>query len=342
MHPAASLAVCHEGGLAFERVGGVVDTRTGAPASPGTLFVGFSCGKPLAAACLWVLHDRGHVGWDDPIAIHWPEFAGSKGKERVTVRHVLTHQAGLPSMPAHIPNHRYGEWNTIVEALEAAELEFQPGAAIAYHELTYGWLVGELVHRISGVAFRDFFINHVTVPLGLVDTYFGIPPELEPRVARLEAMPDVERPEAADQLNFPLAHQVVMPALNVITTARDLARFYAVLLSGGETGDTRWLSESTVAEATRAHAEGVDSLSGEPVRFGLGVSLASDEVGKFGVNRNRRAFGHGGFATSMAWADPDLELSFAYLTTGMQPAEVDAARIATISRAVTDAIEGLR
>lgn len=341
LHPAASLTVYYEGRPVIRRVGGLQNPSDARPATTHTLFVGFSLGKPLAAACLWVLRDAGELAWDDPVAKFWPEFA-RHGKDRVLVKHVLTHQAGLPTTPAVDHPARYGDWHYMTDRIAEAHLEFEPGAAIAYHEMTFGWLAGELVRRVSGQPFPRFFARAVKEPLGLADTYFGLPSTEEPRVARLAALPGVERPEYATLMNLPEAHSAVMPAFNVITTAADVARFYDALLAPKYGTVRAWLSEGTLREVTRVQAEGVDVHSGRFARYGLGVARYAGSESKFGPNRDAGVFGHNGLDTGTSWADPRLGLCLAYITSGMQPPETNHLRLATMSQEAANIAEQIR
>ena len=139
----------------------------------------------MAAACLWVLKERGKVDWDDLVGDIWDGY-GVNGKESTTVRHVLTHEAGVPTTPRGINE---ANWDSVVTAMESAEAEFEPGSAIEYHSSTFGFLVRELVQRISGQDFEDFFQAEVAGPLGLVDTTYRLDAERMPRLARLMSMP---------------------------------------------------------------------------------------------------------------------------------------------------------
>ncbi|MBI4305809.1 MAG: beta-lactamase family protein [Chloroflexi bacterium] len=336
LHLAAALAVFHRSRLEIDLSGGVREPGSGSPAGPDTLFVGFSCGKPLAAACLWVLKERGRISWDKSVANYWPEF-GSGGKEGITVRDVLTHRAGLPTTPKPVEGTGMTNFGRAVQALVEASPEYPPGTAIQYHSVTFGWLVGELVQRVSGRSFREFFESEVKAPLGLRDTYFGLPPELEHRAAHLTETKDASQPRAAELFNLSKIHQAIIPAANLMTTARDLARFYAALVGRGEIQGVRWLKPETVVEATSLHAEGPARDDGRPQRWGLGIHIGGLEKHTMGINTNPRSFGHGGYGTSIAWGDPDAGIAMAYLTSGIQSDEVNLERLCGMSETVKQA-----
>jgi CubicO group peptidase (beta-lactamase class C family) len=222
LHPAAALAVFAGGKLVVDLTAGAAEAGTSKPTGKDSLFRLFSCGKPLAAACLWVLKERGKLAWDDPVSKHWPEFA-ARGKGRVTVKHVLTHQAGMPTTPKALEDRRnFADWGRCVAAMEDAELEFEPGSRVQYHPANFGWLVGELAVRISKRPFNEFFTDNVARPLGLHETFFSLPPKLNSKVVKLKAMPGLERPETADMFNNVASYAAVFPGGGCTASARDL------------------------------------------------------------------------------------------------------------------------
>jgi len=245
--------------------------------TPETLFVLFSATKPLSAVCLHILLERGRLDLDDPVARHWPEFARN-GKAAVTVRHVLTHSGGFPQHPPQLPPETWGDWSAVVQAMEDIQPIWEPGQDTGYHPLNFGWVVGELVRRIDGRPISQFLREEVTTPLGMPDTYLGLPPELETRVARLYAM-DKADPGAARAFNRPDVHQAVVPAGGGIGTARDLARFYAMLAGGGTLDGARILSRESVELATSLQVEvHRDRSLGIPMRWALGFHLGGNRV----------------------------------------------------------------
>ncbi len=336
LHPAAGVAVYLRGELAFEMYGGATLGIAGAPVRRDTLFRIFSCGKPLAAASLWALKDRGEINWDDPVARYWPEF-GANGKSRVTIEQVLTHRAGLPRLPADIGWFDMGDWGRVVTSLEDAEPEYEPGERVEYHEHTFGWIVGELAGRISEMP-ADRFLREALSPLGLEGTWFVLPDEESGRVARVQAMPDSDLDGLAQALNDENTYSALSPGGNCFSMARDVARFYDALAAGGMAGGERWLSEETVQEVTRCWVDSVDAETGRRRRMGLGLRLAEGEFDRFGSNGAGTIFGHAGMASCESWGDPELGLSAAYLTSGLQPDEVDSRRHYEMSSAIRRAV----
>jgi CubicO group peptidase (beta-lactamase class C family) len=337
LHPGASLAVYRHGRLVLELYGGLAERESNRPVTPETLFVLFSSTKPLAAICLHILLERGRFELDDPVARYWPEFARN-GKAAVTIRHVLTHSGGFPQHPSQLSPRKWSDWNAVVQAMEEIELMWEPGQDTGYHPLNFGWVVGELVRRIDGRPIGRFLREEVTAPLGMRDTYLGLPAELEGRVARLYLMDNEVDPQAAAAFNRPEVHQAVVPAGAGIGTARDLARFYAMLACGGTLDGARILSPESVERAVSVQVEVKrDRSLGIPMRWALGFHLGGNHVDLFGYDTSPRSFGHGGHGSSVGWADPDLGLAVAIITNGMRGPTGHALRVAALSAAVRKA-----
>ncbi len=338
LHPGAGVAVYIAGNPVLDMVGGMKSDRHPGPVDENTLFRVFSCSKPLAAAALWVLKDRGELEWDDPVARHWPEF-GANGKGAVTIEQVLTHRAGLPVAPAGLGWFDFADWGRMVYAIEDAELQYEPGTRIEYHEHTYGWLVGELAARISGMPVNRFFEEEVLRPLGMNDTYFVLPDSEIDNVSPVTAMPESEHDLFAMSVNDENSYTALFPAGNCFATAGDMARFYDVLTTGGMVGDLRWISEQTVDEVTSCWADMTDEETGRRRRMGLGMRLAEGEFDKFGTAGEASTFGHGGFGSCETWGDPALKVSAAYLTNGLQTREADDQRQYEMSSAIRQAAD---
>ena len=335
VHPGAVLAVYRRGKLVLDIHGGLADGELGKPVTRDTMFVLYSSTKPLAAACIYLLWERGKLGWDDRVADHWPGFA-QNGKADVTVRHILTHRGGFPDTPAELTWDVWRDWDAVVRAMERVSPVYEPGKVLAYHPRNFGWVIGELVRRVDGRPFSQFLQEEVTGPLGMLDTYVGLPPSLEERVSKEHAMEDCDRPVMVSTYNRAEVHQAVHPAGGGIATARDLARFYAMLAGGGTLDGTRVLAAETVAEVTRFQVEGMDYTLERPVRRCLGMALADSRMGS-SESDGSESFGHGGAGTSVGWTDPDSGLAMAFITNGFRAGPSNTRRLAAISRAVRDA-----
>lgn len=334
LHPGAGLAVYRHGRLAVDLWGGLADDAGGTPVAADTMFILYSSTKPLAAACLHVLWERGQVDWDDTVAQYWPEFA-KHGKDAVTVRHVLTHKGGFPETPPELSWDRWQDWDYVVQCMEDIIPDYPAGQIMAYHPRNFGWVIGELVRRIDGRHIGVFLREEILDPLGLHDGYVGLPAELEPRVSRIHAMEDCDRPGMIRPYNRPEVHQAVHPAGGGIFTARDLARFYAMMCNGGELDGVRILKPETVAEATRLDSEANDFSLGTRMRRSLGLVLDDSRMGATtNAGDGLGTFGHGGAGTSVGWADPGMGLAVAYITNGFRASATNNPRLAAISRAV--------
>jgi len=340
LHHGAQLAVYRDG----EPVADLAAGETGPGGDPVTSdqrFVLFSSTKPLTGACVHQLVETGDLDYDDPVVEHWPEFdRGDDGKAAVTVRHVLSHQAGIPGGEFDLRTEDWTDWDAAVEAMEAIELAFEPGTHAAYHAMNYGWVLGELVRRVTGDTVGTHLRENVCEPLGMTDTHLGLPEHVDHDVATLVGFDafdrcrepatglDADPADAAGNFNREDFHRAEMPAANGVGTAHDLARFYACIANGGELDGTRILEEPTVAEATSLQtAAERDGTIGAPVRYGLGFFLGGTPFDNYGPLAPGRVFGHGGLGSSVSWADPETGLAFSYVTNGVRDPYEHRARV---------------
>ncbi|CAA9242184.1 MAG: Beta-lactamase class C-like and penicillin binding proteins (PBPs) superfamily [uncultured Acidimicrobiales bacterium] len=328
LHPGAALAVYEQGRLVIDEQVGFADTTTGRPVEADTMFVLFSSTKPLASMSVLRLLEQGKLALDTPVEDLWPGF-GQNGKAAVTVGHVLTHRSGFPATPATLRWQDYGDWDKVVTAMEGAAAQYEPGTVSAYHALNHGWVCGEIVRRVDGRDFPQFLREEITGPLGMDDTYVGLPAELEPRVSKLHAMEDVDVAGGGTVRTFnrPEVHQAVVPAGCGIATARDMARFYACMLNGGELDGARILQPETVELATAiAVDDDFDRTLQMNMRRGTGFNLGGLSTGASGADLSGAArmgrsttassFGHGGAGTSICWADKDLDVAVVFIPNG--------------------------
>jgi CubicO group peptidase (beta-lactamase class C family) len=335
----AAVCVYHRGEKVVDIWGGARNAA-GDPWLEDTLAVSFSTTKGVTATALHVLADRGLLDYDDPVATHWPEFAQA-GKDRITIRHLLSHRAGLYDIRHLVDDAgRMRDWEHMTDALARATPSLEPGTASAYHGITFGWLVGEVVRRVTGKRFADVVREELAEPLGLDGLYIGAPPEAAARAAEL-LVPDAGRQRMAELgARLERAHRVVgrvvrydlrriadallvpgftdfgwdhpetlaasIPAANGLFTARSLAKLYATLAAGGAFNGTRLLSARTLERATEVQSRGIDLVVPFPMHWRLGYHRAATTAGT-----PPRAFGHYGFGGSGAWGDPDQQLAMA-------------------------------
>jgi CubicO group peptidase (beta-lactamase class C family) len=332
----AAVCVYHRG----ERV---VDIWAGAKNPKGdewaedTVALSFSTTKGVMATLVHTLVDRGLLDYEDPVAKYWPEFAQG-GKEAITIRQILNHQAGLYPIRSLIDHaDRTLDWDYMTHMLAAATPVSGAGKRSGYHGLTYGWLVGELVKRVTKLSLRDAMRTILTEPLGLDGAFIGAPQEARPRLAGL--FEPVWKPPtfwsrargwllrgvcAVLGIDLSLASEALLPhgcrevffsermldaevpAMNGVFTARSLARMYAMLAGHGQLEGKRFLSEETIRRATEVQTRRLDAVVGFPMRWRLGYHVVGTSRGIL-----PNAFGHFGYGGSGAWADPDRDLSLA-------------------------------
>ncbi len=347
----ASVSLTVGGETVVDLWGGVADRKTGAAWTRDTVGIVFSCTKGATAICAHVLASRGKLDLDAPVAELWPEFA-THGKERATTRMMLDHSVGVPALRAKVKDSGPYEWDYMTGLLADEAPFWEPGIRNGYHGFTFGWTVGEMVRRASGVSLGTFFQNEIARPLGL-DFWIGLPEEIEPRVAPI--IPFVYKAEQAKTpfmidlatkkdspaalfffnvgawrtggANTRAGRAAEIGAANGITNARGLAGLYAPLANGGgNLVDARTLTR--MGEVSMATHD--DATLRIPTRFALGFMKSMDNrrcsIGAelFGpdvdsVIMGSAAFGHVGAGGSLGFADPVAGLSFGYTMNRMGP-----------------------
>jgi len=333
LHPGAGLAVYRYGNLVLDIYGGA---GTSDPVTADTMFVLMSSTKPLTASCLYMLKERGKIDWDDLVSKHWPEFA-QNGKETVTIRHILTHRGGFPETPKSLPSTDWPDWSKVTHAMEQATPIYTPGETMAYHPINYGWVIAEIVRRVDGRTFDRFLAEELTAPLGMSNTYVGLPSGLEGRVSRMHLMEDdADTSGYSGTFSEPSVLRSIVPGANGVATAGDLARFYAMMERKGSLDGATVIQPATAEEAVEFQVEGVDKSIGVFAQRSLGLALGDERMGK-STGDPLKTFGHGGAGTSIGWADFDSGLSVGYITNGFRGSVTNNARLAAVSQAVRDA-----
>ncbi|GAA0353601.1 serine hydrolase domain-containing protein [Streptomyces blastmyceticus] len=325
------------GELIVDACAGVADPSDGASLRPDTLIHSFSTGKGFTATLVHVLAERGLIDYDTPIAHYWPEF-GAHGKERATVRHALTHAVGVPQLPAAITPAELCDWDTMCAIVAGQEPLWEPGSASGYHGWTFGWIIGETVRRITGLTPGEALRTYVAEPLGVSDElFFGLPESELARTAPLvegnwaawlEALPSTvpfrqlvvpnrsvwTTAELANRREYLLAD---LPAGGT-TTARAAARMYAALL--GEVEGVRLISPERLELVAGVAVEGKDRMLLGRYAKGLGYFLGLPEMAG-----EPTAFGHHGSGGSIAFADRERGLAFAFTRTRLVGGAADTA-----------------
>lgn len=332
-HSGAQVAVYRHGQLALDlRLGDAEDRR----------MLWFSATKPVTAVAVLMLVERGAITLDTPIAEVWPEF-GDGGKTACTVRHVLTHQGGFPAFPLDFDWLQIDDWSLVTSITAALPARWQPGTAIGYHPVTYGFALGEVIRRVDGRMPRDFLGDEIFGPLGMEASLGTDDPDavLLPEAMSEMTLQDPEGTERrttsiVERFRLPSTLRGQLPAANGIGTAESLARFYAAIVGGGTLDGVRLLHPETVAEATRVQARtDLDLTFGLPAAYGLGfmVDGLTAPLDQPGV------FGHGGQQCAISYGDPALGLGVAYLTNGLHDPYVVQVRTEEMAWAIREACE---
>ncbi|MFJ4487285.1 serine hydrolase domain-containing protein [Streptomyces longwoodensis] len=354
----AAVTVIVDGEAVVDLWGGWADPARTRPWQRDTLVNVWSTTKGPVALCAHLLADRGLLDLDAPVAAYWPEFAAA-GKEKVLVRHLLSHRAGLAGLREPHSLEQLCDWEATVARLATTEPWWEPGTRFGYHALTYGHLVGEVVRRVSGLTPGAFLEREVTGPLG-VDFTIGLPEKAAGRVAVLEHAPagsPGEQQAASGPLapvalaaltnpavgaagaNTPAWRAAEIPAANGHGTARAVAELYDVLAGRGTHAGQRILSPAAVERVREGQGAGRDLVLGaglgRDTEIGLGLWLSGPH-GSYGPNP--RAFGHDGFGGSCGLADPEAGVALGYVMNRMGPRIADDPRKTALVDALYQAL----
>jgi CubicO group peptidase (beta-lactamase class C family) len=352
----AAFALYVDGVPVVDIWGGWSDLENTRPWSEDTLVLVFSVSKGIVATCVHLLCEEGKLDLDGPVASYWPEF-GQAGKQRITLRTVLAHRAGLPVVDANLSRHEVFAGAPVIAAIAAQAPLWEPDTAHGYHARTYGWILSEVVRRVTGMTLGRFFRRRIAAPLGL-ELFIGLPDELEYRVAPVQVPPAPTDPQEiairdrfmgpktllgrvlsgpgdlsyGEVWNGRALRAAEIPSSNGIGDARSLARMYAALI--GEVDGERLLGEPQLRRATAVASDGPDRVLHLETRFGLGFMLPPTLAPGCG----ERSFGHPGAGGALAFADPERGLSFGYVTNRMQLGLTGDERTASLVRSVYAAI----
>jgi CubicO group peptidase (beta-lactamase class C family) len=321
------------------------------PWSADTLGLAFSVTKGLVTVLLAGLVDEGDLDLDEPVSTYWPEF-GAAGKARTTVRMMLSHQAGLAVIDPGLDRRALMEPGAAAARLAVQAPAWEPGTSFGYHALTWGWLVDELVLRVTGTRVRDLMQDKVGRPLG-IDVHVGLPADLMPRVADLEVGLAADAPVTAEQppadfvaaltawgafplldpptWNDPDVRQASLPGANVITNARSAARVYAAVATDSPAA---FVSRRVIDDFVLEQCAGRDRVTGFASRFGAGFMLPTAGNPMYSA----ASFGHEGVGGAQAFADLEAGIGFAYIQNSLLTADGGDPRVF----AVVDALRAAR
>ncbi len=340
VHPAVQVCLRREGAVVLDRTIGHAhgngprddaDTEK-VRATRETPFCVYSASKAITAFVVHLLVERGEIALEDPVAKFIPGYERNE-KHGITIGHVLAHRAAVPNLPREaiadldlLPDRDY-----MTEALANAKPFAAPGRLLAYHAVSGGFILGEVVYRVTGKDIRDVLAEEILDPLGFRWTNYGVreedldavatdyvtgPPLAPPfsnLLTRALGLPFDKLVETAGDPRFLTG---VIPSANTVTTAVELSRFYELMRMGGELDGVRVLKPETIRTALteQSHLE-IDLSLGFPTRFGYGVMLGARVLSLYGRD-TQHAFGHLGFTNILSWADPERAISVAILTNG--------------------------
>ncbi len=350
----ASFAASINGKFVIDMWAGHADAAQTRPWERDTIVNVYSTTKVMTVLCALMLVDRGLLDLDAPVAKYWPEFAQA-GKEKLPVRYLFSHTGGLPGFDEKIPVEALYDWDRIIKLLAAQKPWWKPGTKSGYHAITHGYLLGELIRRITGKTVGTFFREEVANPLN-ADFHIGLSEDLDSRVGELipPEMPDLEK--VAEQFNFdvtmaiktlsnpPLTAELSktrgwrgaeIPAANGHGNARSVVRITSALACGGEVDNVRLLSLETIEKSIEEQSYGPDLVLILPIRFGLGWGLTSKDMP---IGPNPRTFYWGGWGGSLAVVDLDAKLSFSYVMNKMNSNLTGDIRTVRLVRALYKAL----
>ena len=355
----AAVAATLDGKPIIDLWGGYADKAKSKPWTRDTLVNVYSTTKGLAAICAHRLVDQGKLDLDAPVAKYWPEFAQA-GKEKIPVNQLLSHRAGLPAIRKQLPMDAYFNWNVMCSALAAHEPWWEPGTRHGYHAITFGYLIGEVIRRITGQTPGTYLRDEIARPLNL-DMHIGVDASFDARIAELIGAPPpppgppdqfaemASDPESVTFKAVANPRPVIDPALinsrewrgaevpaaNGHATARSLAALYGALASGGKANGYTVLTPESIKRAHTEQAIGPDVVLGVVSRWGLGFALTQPAVP---IGPNPRTFGHPGAGGSIGFADPDARLGFGYVMNQMGSDALIDRRAAALFNAIFAAL----
>ena len=327
----ASLAATIDGKIVMDIWAGYSDEAQTRLWEQNTIVNVYSTTKVMTALCVLMLVDRGRIDLDAPVAKYWPEFAQA-GKEKLPVRYLLSHTAGLPGFDQPIQAETLYDWDRCASLLAAQKPWWEPGTKSGYHSITFGYLLGELVRRVTGKSLGTFFRGEVAIPLK-ADFHIGFSEEHDSRVGELipPILPTPASPVNIDPNSIPVrvfsnpvltARETLtrewraaeIPASNGHGNARSIVRVASALACGGELDGVKLLSLKTIEKAIEEQSYSTDLALSLPIRFGLGFGLVSKENP---ISPNPRAFYWGGWGGSHVTMDLDAKLSWAFAMNKM-------------------------
>lgn len=345
-----SFAVTIGGEMVVDLWGGHIDESASAPWQQDTLVNVYSTTKTMSFLCALVLADRGQLDFDRNVADYWPEFA-QNGKAEVKVWHLMNHAAGLSGMDEVMSATQMYDWDKMVSMLAAQAPWWEPGSASGYHAITQGYLIGEVVRRITGKSLGTFFRDEIAKPLD-ADFFIGVPTSEFHRISRLIPFGQGTAPDGGDADSIPARtfrspfagvqhswtdawRQAEIPAANGHGNARSVAKLQAPLACKGSAFGVDLMSAETAMAVMTPRISGTDLVLGVPLSFGLGFGLVSELVP---LSPNKNACFWGGWGGSNILVDQDAEMSVAFVMNKMHDGVMGDPRSLNLLQAIYQAL----
>jgi len=336
-HPLLSVCIRRQGEIVLNRSLGYAQGNTvkglqsnAIIANPDTPICLFSASKMITAMLIHMLDETGEINLLDPISYYIPEYA-QNGKRRATIFHLLSHRGGIPRIEMEVTPELLFDKEQILKHLYVAKPISPAGNNLAYHAVTAGYILGELIERVTGQDIRQFLHEHIEKPMDMQFFNYGLKPEFRDHVAfntatgvhpkfgtdiYLEHVLGGGLELAVNVTNDFRFMDTVCPAGNIYTSAEQANRFFEMLLNGGEYNGKQIMSPKTIFRSTLpTSVTTIDRTLLAPMRYALGSMLGSNPVGIFGPQTGQ-AFGHLGFSNILCWADPERDISVSLLNTG--------------------------
>ncbi|GAC1307485.1 MAG: serine hydrolase domain-containing protein [Acidimicrobiales bacterium] len=347
----ASVAVYIDGQAVVDIWGGHADADRTTPWERDTIVNVWSTTKTMTALCALILADRGEIDFHAPVAHYWPEFKAN-GKEHIEVRHLMGHTSGLSGWDEPLVTEDLYDWEKCTSLLAAQAPWWEPGTASGYHAITQGYLVGEVVRRVTGQSLGTFFRTELAEPLG-ADFHIGTPASADARISNVIPPPPLDLIAGIDPngIGFRSLANPMLPVEAVWThawrraeipaagghgNARSVGLIQSVLACGGEVGGRRFLSETGCQAVFEEQSNGTDLALGIPIRFGMGYGLVTPEMG---LAPDARACYWGGYGGSIIVMDLDRRATVAYMMNRMESGLVGDLRGFSILGAAVAALD---
>jgi CubicO group peptidase (beta-lactamase class C family) len=338
-HPAVSLSIRHQGELLISRSIGHAhgngpkdahDTKK-TLVTNDTPYCLFSTSKGITALLMHMLVEDGLINMMDPVSFYAPEFA-INGKENITIHQILSHRGGIPGLPSDADIETLWDEDKVWKLLCDAKPIITDGSKLAYHAITGGFVLGQIVQRVTGKTINDYINEKIRKPMGMKYFSYGIEEKYAddiatnyhtglkpvfPLTALVKRALGADLDKVEESSNDPRFQKTIMPAANLAATANEVSAFFQMMLNGGTWQGKRICSEETIARATQEFgARTLDQTLMIPMRYSAGLMLGDEPFGMMGPH-SKHAFGHLGLINKFSWADPTRNLSVSLLNSGI-------------------------